>query len=112
MRRLYWFSFALFFSLQGCSNLSYYSDSENALSTAGYYDLLDHIAAYYPRGIALNFPGYVVGFEEAPRRMVANDVSDITLDESVFEAGYTVRRLVKALRYRTPFISQIMRYEG
>jgi hypothetical protein len=105
-------SFAVLFSLQGCSSHSYYADSEKTLNTAGYYDLLDHIAAYYPRGIALNFPGYVVGFEEAPRRLVADDISDIRLDKSVYEAGYTVRRLVKSLRYRTPFVSQIMRYEG
>lgn len=112
MRRFWWLSFAMLLGLQGCSNLSYYSESEKALSTAGYYGLLDHIAAYYPRGIALNFPGYVVGLEEAPRKLVANQTSDIMLDESVYETGYTVRRLVKALRYRTPFISQIMSYEG
>ncbi len=112
MRQLLWMLIAALLGLPGCSNISYYADSEQALNTAGYYDLLDHIAAYYPRGIALNFPGYVVGFEEAPRHLVADTIADIAIDESVYEAGYTVKRLTRALRYRTPFISQIMRYEG
>ena len=112
MRRLAWIYLAALLSLTGCSNLSYYADSEQALNTAGYYDLLDHIAAYYPRGIALNFPGYVVGFEEASRHLVADNISDVAIDESVYEAGYTIRRLTRTLRYRTPFVSQIMRYQG
>ena len=105
-----WFTFLL--GLQGCSNHSFYASSEEALQTAGYYDLLDHIAAYYPRAIALNFPGYIVGLEESPRHLVAKDISDISVDESVFEAGYTVKRLVRGTRYRTQFISQIMQYQG
>ena len=112
MRTSCWLLVLLPLGLQACSNHSYFNESERTLSTSGYYDLLDHIAAYYPRGIALNFPGYVVGFEEAPRRLVADDTSDIRLDESVYEAGYTVRRLVRSLRYRTPFISQIVHYQG
>lgn len=98
--------------IQACNNMSFYEDSERELDTDKYYDVLDHVAVYYPRGVALNFPGYIVGVEEAPRRMVATDISSVNFDESVYEAGYTVRRLAKALRYRSQFVSQIMRYEG
>jgi hypothetical protein len=112
MRGLLCLSFATLFGLQGCNGPSYYAESERALNTEGYYDLLDHIAAYYPRGVALNFPGYVIGLEEAPRQLVAHDKSEIAVDESVYEAGYTVRRLVRAMRFRTQFISHIIRYEG
>lgn len=112
MRRLFCLSFAALFALQGCSSRSYYGESERALETDGYYDLLDHIAAYYPRGVALNFPGYVIALEEAPRKLVASDKSEIVVDESVYDAGYTIKRLVKAIRFKTQFISHIMRYEG
>lgn len=112
MRRLFCLSFATMLVLQGCSSRSYYADAEHALETEGYYDLLDHIAAYYPRGVALNFPGYVIALEEAPRKLVAHDKSEIVVDESVYESGYTIGRLVKAIRFRTQFISHIVRYEG
>lgn len=105
-------SLVMLYSLAGCSDHRYYADSEEALDTSGYYDLLDHIAAYYPNGVALNFPGYIVGFEESPRSKVTNSRDDVLLDESVYSAGYTVERLVKALRYNVPYISQVMHYEG
>lgn len=98
--------------IYGCSDHRYYADSEEALDTSGYYDLLDHIAAYYPNGVSLNFPGYIVGFEESSRSQVTNSRDDVLLDESVLSAGYTVERLVKALRYNVPYISQVMHYEG
>lgn len=112
MHRRLLFIIIILSSVGGCSNYSYFSEAEDALNTASYYDLLDHISIYYPRAISLNFPGYVVGFEEAPRRLVAADTDDININPAHTAAGYTIERLVKAMRYRTPFISQIMRYEG
>jgi len=99
-------------SVTGCSGPSYFADSEDALTTSGYFHLLDHISAYYPGAISLNFPGYVVGFEEASRKLVTNDPTDILLDKNAGSAGYTVERLLKAARYNVPFVSQVMRYEG
>ena len=112
MKGLFWLPLLMLLSLSGCSSYSFFADSEKALKTDGYYDRLDHIAAYYPRGIALNFPGYIIGVEETTRKQVADDTSDIKVDETIYETGYTVRRLIKTLRYKTPFISLIMRYEG
>ena len=106
------FSMTIPFVIADCSYTNYYSDSEEALDTSGYYHLLDHISAYYPSGIALNFPGYIIGFEEAPRDLVTNGREDVLIDESVFSAGHTVERLLKTLRFRVPIISQIMHYEG
>ncbi|TNF91076.1 MAG: hypothetical protein JSU67_07125 [Gammaproteobacteria bacterium] len=102
----------LLLGIGGCSNNSYYADAENAMNTSGYYHVLDHIAAYYPSGISLNFPGYVVGFEESPIHMVTNGREDLVLDESARSAGYSVDRLLNALKFDVQFISQIMRYEG
>ena len=99
-------------SINGCSGPSYFADSEDALKTQGYFHQLDHISAYYPGAISLNFHGYVVSIEEAARKRVTSDHADILLDENVLAAGYTVERLLKSLRYYVPFISQVMRYEG
>ena len=105
-------SLVMLCGIAGCSNHRYYADSEDALDTSGFYKQLDHISTYYPNGVALNFPGYIVGFEEASRRVVTNGREDMLLDKAVYSAGYTVERLLKALRFRVPFISQVMRYEG
>ena len=107
-------SMVLLSGVAGCSssNRSYYADSENALDTSGYYDLLDHISNYYPSGVALNFPGYIVSFEETSRSLVTNDRDDVLLDKTVASSGHTVERLLKSLRYNVPFVSQVMRYEG
>jgi hypothetical protein len=96
----------------GCSGPSYFADSEDALQTSGYFHVLDHIAAYYPGAVSLNFPGYVVALEEAPRDLVTRSFEDIRVDEQVAMNGYTVKRLLKSLRYYAPFISEVMRYEG
>jgi hypothetical protein len=98
--------------ITGCGKHNYYADTEEALDTSGYYQLMDHVATYYPNGVALNFPGYVVGFEEAPSRRVTHGPEDVLLDMDVSSAGYTVERLTKALKFNVPFISQVMHYEG
>jgi hypothetical protein len=98
--------------ISGCGGQRYYAGAEDAIETSGYYHLQDHITTYYPNGVALNFPGYIVGFEEAPRKLVTRERDDVIIDASVFSAGYTVERLVKAMRYDVPFVSHIMRYEG
>ena len=103
---------ALLNAITACSGPSYFADSEDALKTSGYFHVLDHISAYYPGAVSLNFPGYVVGLEEAPRDLVTAGYEDIRLDQAVAANGYTVERLLKSLRYYAPFISQVMRYEG
>jgi len=102
----------LVFGIGGCTSNSYYAEAENAMNTSGYYHVLDHIAAYYPSGISLNFPGYIVGFEESPIHMVTKGRKDLVLDESAQSAGYSVDRLLNALKFDVQFISQVMRYEG
>ncbi|MCK5262475.1 MAG: hypothetical protein KAJ92_02265, partial [Gammaproteobacteria bacterium] len=84
------FSLVMLCGIASCSNHHYYADSEDALDTSGYYDLLDHITSYYPSGVALNFPGYIVGFEEASRSLVTNSRDDVLLDKVAYSAGYTV----------------------
>jgi hypothetical protein len=98
--------------LAGCSNQSYFDEPEKTLDTSGYYNVLDHISNYYPSEIALNFPGYIIGLEESSSRVVTRGREDVLLDETRFEKGYTIKRLLKQLNYDVPFISQIMRYEG
>jgi hypothetical protein len=107
-------SIVLLCGIASCSssNNSYYADSENALDTSGYYGGLDHISNYYPGAIALNFPGYIVSFEETSRNLVTHGREDVVLDRNVISAGYTVERLLKTLRFDLPFVSQVMRYEG
>ena len=100
------------FTLAGCSNHSYFGESEEALDTSGYYQVLDHISNYYPSAVALNFPGYVISFEETSSDLVTRGREDVLLDESKLAAGYTVKRLLRQLNYDVPFISQVMRYEG
>ncbi len=98
--------------VSACSGPSYFADSEEALHTSGYFHVLDHIAAYYPGAVSLNFPGYVVGLEEAPTDLVTFATEEILVDEAIAANGYTVERLLKTLRYYAPFVSQVMRYEG
>lgn len=99
-------------SIAGCSGPSYFAESEEALKTSGYFHQLDHVSAYFPGAISLNFHGYVVSIEEARRSLVTTDKAEIRLDENAVAAGATIERLLKSLRYYVPFVSQIMRYEG
>ena len=101
-----------FLSTLGCSYDRYYADAENHLQTAGYFHALDHIAVYYPSGIALNFPGYIVGFEEIDRRLVANGDNAVIVDPATYKVGYTVERLLKRLKFKVPVVSQVLRYHG
>ncbi len=99
-------------ALSGCSKLSYYSEAERGLDTSGYYHVLDHISTYYPSGIALNFPGYIVGFEESPTHRVTQDLGDISLYRGAKAAGYTVDRLLDAMQFDVNYVSQVMSYRG
>ena len=96
----------------GCSHDRYYADAEDALHTQGYFHALDHIAVYYPSGIALNFPGYIVGFEETERRRVVRHSDEVIVDTAAYRNGYTVERLLGTLRFHVPVISQVLRYDG
>lgn len=102
----------LVFAVYGCSNHSYYADAEEAIHTSGYYHVLDHISAYYPSGIALNFPGYIVAFEESPIHKVTRNSDELVIDDAAQAEGYAVDRLLNALKFDVQFVSQIMRYEG
>jgi len=102
----------LVFVIHGCSNRSYYAEAEEAIHTAGYYHVLDHISAYYPSGIALNFPGYIVAFEESPIHKVTQSAEELVIDDAAEAEGYAVDRLLNALKFDVQFVSQIMRYEG
>lgn len=96
----------------GCSIDRYYADTEKALNTEGYFHALDHIAVYYPSGIALNFPGYIVGFEETERRRVVRGRDDVIVNKTAYAAGYTVERLLDTLRFHVPVVTQVLRYTG
>jgi len=112
MKRLVVLSIALLSGISGCGSPSYYVSSEESLDTHGYFQMLDHVAAYYPSGVGFNFPGYIVGFEETSRSIIAPNREDVIVDQSVYASGITVKQLLKTLNYSVPFISQIMRYEG
>ncbi len=95
-----------------CSKLTYYTETEDRLDTSGYYHVLDHVSAYYPSGIALNFPGYIVAFEESATHQVTTDLDDVALLESADSAGYTVERLLEAMNFDVNYVSLVMRYRG
>lgn len=99
-------------SLAGCSSKSYFAEAEHALDTSGYFHVQDHVSNYYPSGISLNFPGYVVGFEETDASRVTRGREDIILGDTISSAGFTVGRLLKQLRYDVPFVTHIMSYQG
>ncbi len=98
--------------LAACGKLTYFTEAEDRLDTSGYYHVLDHIAAYYPSGIALNFPGYIVGFEESPTHRVTGGLDDISLQAKADSTGYTVDRLVDAMKYDVNYVSQVLAYRG
>jgi hypothetical protein len=106
----------------GCSHPRYYADAEYALTTHGFFASQGHFAAYYPAGIALDFPGYVAGIEMGERPALARDGDPII--ERPVAAGTSMLRLADNLRDgnqtgesrtepdRVPFISQVFRYHG
>ena len=85
------------------------ANTEKALNTEGYFHALDHIAVYYPSGIALNFPGYIVGFAETERRRVVGGRDELIVNKTAYAAGYTVERLLDTLRFHVPVVSQVTR---
>lgn len=99
-------------ALSACSKNSYYAETERGLDTSGYYHVLDHISAYYPSGIALNFPGYIVAFEESATHQVTRDLDDVSLHPGAEAAGYSVDRLLDAMQFDVNYVSQIMSYRG
>ena len=98
--------------LSACSGPSYFADTEDALGTSGYFHKLDHISAYYPSAISLNFHGYVVSLEESRLGRVTHTPAERHIDRSVIANGQTIERLLKSTRYYLPYVSQVMRYEG
>lgn len=113
-RLLIFFLFPLWvaFINVGCTSKQYFSETEQALDTDNYFHVLDHISAYYPSGVAFNFPGYIIGFEETARHIATNSRRDVIFDKTVINNGFTVKRLTDKLKYNVPFISHIIRYEG
>jgi hypothetical protein len=94
-----------------CSNHHYYHEIEQQLDTNGRVTSQHHLSAYYPSGIALNFPGYVIGLEDSAPERVARD-GDLVIDNPA-EAGRDIARITDTMReYYLPFISHIHRYRG
>lgn len=107
-----------------CSHPRYFADAEYYLATHGHFAAQGHVAVYYPREIALAFPGYVVGIESSARSPLLHG-GDLVVDD-LHQVGRTLVRLTTDLRDgsprtesfesaeldRLPFISQVLRYTG
>lgn len=94
-----------------CSNNHYYRDTEKALGTNGRVTSQHHLAVYYPSGISLNFPGYVVALEDSTPRQAARD-GELVI-ENPTDAGSDIPRITDTMReFYLPFISHIIRYQG
>jgi len=66
--------FSLVFFLSACSQKvgSIYQNQEDLLHTSGKLQKF-HSVVYYPDDIALDFKGYIVGVEKAPREVIAKN---------------------------------------
>ena len=98
--------------LGGCSHPRYYAEAEHRLKTDDHFESQGHFAVYYPAGIALSFPGYVVGIENGNKDTVTN-AGDLVVDH-VTHAGSSITQLsdVVADGEIVPYISQVIRYSG
>jgi len=98
--------------LGGCASPRYYDEAERRLKTDGHFDSQGHFAVYYPAGIALSFPGYVVGIENSDKTTVTGD-GDLIVDH-VTDAGSSITQLsdVVADGEIVPYISQVIRYSA
>ena len=102
---------ALVFTTGGCGRKQYLDESERELDTAGPSATLDHLAAYYPSGISLNGPGYIVGIEESPAQWISEpgDLKIHPIKGSGERIGFLLNKLQnEPLQY----ISQVYRYRG
>lgn len=94
-----------------CTNQHYYHEIEKKLGTNGRVNAQHHLSAYYPSGIGLNFPGYIIGLEDSSPERISRD-GDLVI-ENPPEAGMDIARITDTMReYYLPFISHIHRYEG
>ncbi|MEW8014948.1 MAG: hypothetical protein AB2807_09240 [Candidatus Sedimenticola endophacoides] len=102
-------TFLLLFT--ACGNHHYYYEIEKELGTNGRVTSQHHLAAYYPSGISLNFPGYVIGLEDGRPEKVSYDGDIVIVNPP--GAGRTVELISDTiLTHFVPFISHIHRYEG
>jgi hypothetical protein len=99
------------FATACAKNNYYYEEIEIELDTNGRVVSQHHIAAYYPSGISLNFPGYVIGLEDSSPGRVTYE-GDLIIDE-LAEHGKSIARIANSMRVRyLPFVSHVHRYEG
>ncbi len=70
-------SIVLLFVLAGCSSIKspgrMLEQQEKQLETGGGTTMFFHSALYYPAEISLNFPGFIIGIEKSPMKIVANN---------------------------------------
>jgi hypothetical protein len=101
----------LTFTIGSCSREQYLGEFERELGTDNASATLNHIAAYYPGAIALNFPGYIVGIEESPSHWISHS-GDLKVYQ-IQGSGDKVKFLLNKLQ-REPlqYISQVYRYRG
>jgi hypothetical protein len=96
----------------GCAFPRYYGDAESRLGTDDFFDSQGHFAVYYPTGIQLSFPGYIVGTEVSAKTAVLGE-NDLVMDR-MEHAGSSLALLVDDViaGQRIPYISQVIRYSG
>lgn len=98
--------------LGGCSSPRYYWQAEHRLKTDDFFLSQGHFAVYYPAGIQLSFPGYIVGIEDSDKAATV-DEGDLVVDR-VTHAGSSITQLSDVLAEgpQVPYISQVIHYTG
>lgn len=94
-----------------CSHHHYYEGVEQRLGTNDRVSVQHHLAAYFPSGLSLNFPGYLIGLEDGAPDTVSHEGE--LLFEDLPAAGSGVQRIGATMKNEfLPFVSLIHRYSG
>ncbi|NGP89073.1 hypothetical protein [Fodinibius halophilus] len=97
----------------GCANKPrrVLHEPEKRLGTHGKTPMLFHSALYYPSGISLNFPGYILGIEKSDKKKITdNDDLKIT---GLPETGLPQRKAANEIvDKKIMYVSHIVRYYG
>jgi len=98
-------------TIGSCSRKQYLDEAERELNTGGSSATLDHLAAYYPSGISLNVPGYIIGIEESPAQWIAQP-GDLKIHQIKGSGDRITFLLSKLQNEPLQYISQVYKYRG
>ena len=101
--------------LAGCAGDAprrHFADTEAALDTDGGTTLHSHAASYYPRGVSLGFPGFVVAVDKSPRDAVLGGAPLYLHDVSHAGRGMAADAARLAGDAKLLYVSHVHEYTG